>query len=231
MRFPQGFMGRKKAHRYNEVESFPNVIKIFPGDDSVFEKMEKLRQTIAGFEDNIILELGCGKGEYTIGLAERHPDRYIIGIDVKSDRIWRGAKTAVEAGLFNVFFARIRIESILDFFQENTVDEIWIPFPDPQKGESKGNERKRLTSERFLDIYRKILKPGGSVHLKTDDDGLYHYSKDAIAASGASLILHTDDLYNCGHPDLPDSSTEIKTTFEKKYLQKSKTIKYINFSF
>lgn len=224
-------MARKKAHRYNEVETFPNVIKIYPGDESVFEKMEKLRQAIAGFEDNIILELGCGKGEYTLGLARKHPDRYVIGIDVKSDRIWRGAKNASEEGLYNVFFARIRIESIPDFFHENTVDEIWIPFPDPQTGESSGNARKRLTSERFMDIYRKILKPGGSVHLKTDDDGLYHYSRDVIAATGACLLSHTEDLYSCECPDLPECSTAIQTTFEKKYLGKSRKIKYINFSF
>lgn len=224
-------MGRKKAHRYNEVESFPNVIKIFPGDESIHQKNIRLKETIAGFEDNIILELGCGKGEYSIGLARKHPDRYVIGIDVKSDRIWRGAKTAIDEGLGNVFFARIRIESILEYFAEETVSEIWIPFPDPQSGENKGNVRKRLTSEKFLSIYRKILKPGGTVHLKTDDDGLYHFSKDVILENGALLLTHTDDLYNDDKVEVPESSRDIQTTFERKFLKKSKKIKYISFSF
>jgi len=224
-------MGRKKALRYDDVYNFQNVIKIFPGDDSISENMERLKQKISNFEDNIILELGCGKGEYTLGLARRHPERIIIGIDIKSDRIWRGATNALEEGLYNAFFARIRIESILDFFQENTVDEIWIPFPDPQNGESKGNIRKRLTSEKFLEIYKKILKPGGSVHLKTDDDSLYHFSKESVVSNGACLLSHTDDLYNDDSMDISKSCIEIQTTFEKKYLKKAKKIKYINFTF
>ncbi|WP_027357885.1 tRNA (guanosine(46)-N7)-methyltransferase TrmB [Desulforegula conservatrix] len=224
-------MGRKKAHRYDDVYNFPNVIKIFPGDDSISENMERLKQKISDFEDNIIIELGCGKGEYTLGLARRYPERFIIGIDIKSDRIWRGATNAIQEGLYNAFFARIRIESILDFFHENTVDEIWIPFPDPQSGESKANIKKRLTSEKFLEIYRKILKPGGSVHLKTDDDNLYHFSKESALNSGASLIYHTDDLYNNNFYNISDSCIEIQTTFEKKYLKKEKKIKYINFTF
>lgn len=224
-------MGRKKAYRYDDVYNFPNVIKIFPGDDSISEKIERLKKQISDFENNIILELGCGKGEYTLGLARRYPERFIIGIDIKSDRIWRGATNAIQEGLYNAFFARIRIESILDFFNENTVDEIWIPFPDPQSGESKASIRKRLTSEKFLEIYRKILKPGGSVHLKTDDDNLYHFSKESVLNSGAFLISHTYDLYNDNSLNISKTCTDIQTTFEKKYLKKDKKIKYINFTF
>jgi len=225
-------MVRKKAHRYDDVENFPNVIKIFPGDNSIFEKMERLKQKISGFEDNIILELGCGKGEYSIGLAKKYPDKYVIGIDIKSDRIWRGATNALEEGLFNVFFARIRVESILEFFSEKTVNEIWIPFPDPQNGESRGNIRKRLTSDMFLEIYKKILKPLGSVHLKTDDDNLYKYSKENAMSNGASLLSYTDDLYNnYKSVGIHESSTEIQTTFEKKYLKDSRKIKYLSFNF
>lgn len=224
-------MGRKKSIRYDEVESFQNVIKIMPGDDSAPEKMDRLRNTITGFRDNIILELGCGKGEYTLGLARKYPDMHVVGIDIKSDRIWRGAKIAFEEGLHNAFFARIRIESILEFFKEKTVDEIWIPFPDPQSGESKGSMRKRLTSERFLEIYRRILKPGGSVHLKTDDEGFYDFSRESVVNSGAYLISHTDDLYNTDSIHISESCIQIQTTFEKKYLNKSKKIRYLNFSF
>lgn len=224
-------MARQKSIRYDEVESFQNVIKIMPGDDSASEKMKRLKNKILGFEDKIILELGCGKGEYTLGLARKHPDKFVIGIDVKSDRIWRGAKTALDEGLCNAFFARIRIESIVDFFNEKTVDQIWIPFPDPQSGESKGSIRKRLTSDRFLEIYKKILKPNGSVHLKTDDDNLYNFSKEAVTDYGAFLLSHTDDLYKCESNDIPESCKDIQTTFEKKYLKRLKKIKYIGFTF
>ncbi len=225
-------MARKKSHRYNEVMTFSNVIKMFPDDNDSSENTVRFKNIISDFDNNTILELGCGKGEYTIGLGRIFSDRLVMGIDIKSDRIWKGAKAALEEELSNVFFARMRIENIADFFAENSVDEIWIPFPDPQTGKSENNIRKRLTSDRFLEIYRKIVKPGGMIHLKTDDYDFYNYSKDSVLSNGASLLNYTDDLYKCGYEETSCKySASIQTTYEKKYIAGSKKIEYLNFTF
>ncbi len=174
----------------------------------------------------IVLELACGKGEYTVNLARLFPDKNFIGVDYKGNRIWRGAKTAIEDGIHNVGFLRIQIENLIDYFGPGEIDEIWITFPDPQPQLSR--ERKRLTSSRFLVMYHPLLKPGGVVHLKTDNDGLHQYTADKIAELGLPLHARTEDLYHSEHAD---EVLSIKTYYEKKYLKDNKNINYLKFSF
>lgn len=215
-------MGKDKLRRFAEIATFDNVIELESG--------KPLKGNWAGqqFKNNhpLILELGCGKGEYTVNLARLYPDKNFIGIDYKGNRIWRGAKTAIEENIPNVAFLRIQIENLLDYFSDQEVDEIWITFPDPQPQVSR--EKKRLTSPRFLEKYKQILKKGASVHLKTDSDLLYAYTCEKISELGLITHVQTDDLYNSG---LSDEVLSIKTYYEKKYLAHNKNINYLKFSF
>lgn len=219
-------MAKKKLMKYAAVEKLPNVIMTEITDYERLKIDKSWDRTWFKKEQEITLELGCGKGEYTINLAKKFPERNFIGVDLKGDRMWHGAQRALEEGLDNVLFLRIRIEFLADFFPENSISEAWITFPDPYS--KKLNGRKRLTSKRFLDIYRKILKEGSRVHLKTDDDTLYHFSRESILENSAHLIEYTDDLYNAPVED--EILTTIQTTYEKRYLAQSKTIKYLMFS-
>ena len=176
--------------------------------------------------DPLVLELACGKGEYTVNLARLFPKKNFIGIDYKGNRIWRGAKDALEFGVTNVGFLRIQIETILDYFAPGEVDEIWITFPDPQPQLSR--EKKRLTSPRFLEKYKQLLKPGGFVNLKTDNDDLHAYTAEKIAELNLRLHIKTEDLY---HSEFADEVLSIKTYYEKKYLKENKNINYLKFSF
>lgn len=177
-------------------------------------------------DNPVVLELACGKGEYTVNLARLFPEKNFIGIDYKGNRIWRGAKTAIEDNIHNVGFLRIQIENLLDYFGPGEIDEIWITFPDPQPQLSR--EKKRLTSSRFLVMYHPLLKPGGIIHLKTDNDGLHAYTADKIAELGLKQHIRTEDLYNSPHAD---EVLSIKTYYEKKYLKDNKNINYLKFSF
>jgi tRNA (guanine-N7-)-methyltransferase len=177
-------------------------------------------------EQPIILELACGKGEYTVNLAKLFPDKNFIGIDYKGNRIWRGAKTAIEEGIDNVGFLRIQIETILDHFEKDEVSEIWITFPDPQPQDSR--EKKRLTNPVFLERYKHILVPEGIMHLKTDNDGFYAYTIEQIELQSLPKIKETTDLY---HSDLVDDVLSIKTYYEKKYLAEDKNINYVQWKF
>ena len=179
-----------------------------------------------GNNNPIVLELACGKGEYTVNLAKLFPQKNFIGIDYKGNRIWRGAKTALEEGIDNVGFLRIQIETILEHFEENEVDEIWITFPDPQPQDSR--EKKRLTNPKFLERYQYIMKPDGLMHLKTDNDGFYAYTLDQIDVLGLTKEAQTDDLY---HSELVDDVLSIKTYYEKKYLAHNKNINYVRWTF
>ncbi|WP_276364221.1 tRNA (guanosine(46)-N7)-methyltransferase TrmB [Daejeonella sp. H1SJ63] len=215
-------MGKDKLRRFAEIATFDNVIELENG------KPLKGNWAKQQFKNNmpLILELGCGKGEYTVNLAKLYPDKNFIGIDYKGNRIWRGAKTAIEENIPNVAFLRIQIENLLDYFSEDEVDEIWITFPDPQPQISR--EKKRLTSPRFLEKYKSILKNGGPVHLKTDSDLLYAYTSEKIKELGLIAHIQTDDLYASA---LPDEVLSIKTYYEKKYLAHNKNINYLKFSF
>jgi tRNA (guanine-N7-)-methyltransferase len=215
-------VGKDKLRRFAEVNTFSNVLQLDAG--APFKG-----QWNTGFFKNtnpVVLELACGKGEYTVNLATLFPDRNFIGIDYKGNRIWRGAKTALEEGVNNVGFLRIQIETILDYFAPGEVDEIWITFPDPQPQISR--EKKRLTSQRFLDKYKLLLKPGGFINLKTDNDGFHAYTAGKITTTNLNLHIKTEDLYNSVYAD---EVLSIKTYYEKKYLKENKNINYLKFSF
>lgn len=215
-------MGKDKLRRFAEIETFSNVLQLDAG------KQYQGNWASHFFKNNhpVVLELACGKGEYTVNLARMFPDKNFIGIDYKGNRIWRGAKSALEEGVNNVGFLRIQIENLLDYFAPGEVDEIWITFPDPQPQISR--EKKRLTSPRFLNKYKHILKNGGYVNLKTDNDGLHDYTAEKIGE--LELVLHakTEDLY---HSPYADDVLNIKTYYEKKYLKDNKNINYLKFSF
>lgn len=171
----------------------------------------------------VTLELGCGKGEYTVGLARRFPERNFIGIDIKGARMWSGATQARDLQLSNVAFLRTGIELLDCFFVSGEVDEIWITFPDPQMKKV----RKRLTSTRFMELYRKVLRPGGTINLKTDSPFLYTYTREMVLLN--SLPLHSDsaDLY--AEAGLQGTLTEIRTHYERQWLDRGLTIKYLSF--
>ena len=177
-------------------------------------------------ENPIVIELGCGRGEYTVSLAERHPEKNFIGIDWKGARLWRGAKTSFDNKMPNVAFLRIMILNIGNFFSTDEISEIWITFPDPQPQQSR--ERKRLTSPRFLDLYKQFLKSGGDIHLKTDNKGFYDYTLEVIEENKLKKKYSTDDLY---HSDAVNEILEIKTTYEKIFLEQGSKICYLKFSY
>lgn len=215
-------MGKDKLRRFAEVATFSNVLELDAGK-------EQKGQWSSGFFKNdspVVLELACGKGEYSVNLARMFPQKNFIGVDYKGNRIWRGAKTALEENVTNVAFLRIQIENILDYFAQGEVDEIWITFPDPQPQLSR--EKKRLTSPRFLEKYREVLKKGGCINLKTDNDGLHAYTAEKIDELGLKLHIRTEDLY---HSPYADEVLSIKTYYEKKYLNDNKNINYLRFSF
>ena len=176
-------------------------------------------------EHPIVLELACGKGEYAVNLAKMFPQKNFIGIDLKGNRIWRGARTGVDEGISNLAFLRIQIEDIVDYFGTDEVDEIWITFPDPQPQESR--EKKRLTYPGFLAKYKHFLKLDGKVNLKTDNDGLYQYTVDMVEELGLSCFKKTDQLYKS---EFYDEVLSIKTHYERIYLKHDKNINYIQFS-
>lgn len=215
-------MGKDKLRKFAEINTFPNVYQLEAG------KVLKGKWAKDHFKNDhpIVVELACGKGEYAVNLAKLFPEKNFIGVDLKGNRIWRGAKTGVEEGISNLAFLRIQIEDLLDYFGEKEIDEIWITFADPQPQISR--ERKRLTSPFFLSKYKVLLRDGGKINLKTDNDGLYGYTKEKVAE--LELLTHkdTDHLYQS---DLVDEVLSIKTHYENIYLKKDKNINYIQFSF
>lgn len=174
-------------------------------------------------DNPITLELACGRGEYTVDLAERHPEKNFIGVDIKGARMYQGAKYAVDNQLSNAAFLRTRIEAIEEFFDLGEVDEIWITFPDPFLKESKAN--RRLTHAFFIEKYRQFLKPGGHIHLKTDSRPLYEFTLTEIERiPNLDLIQHAPNIYS---GDLPQPDLDIKTYYEKKHLERGLQITYI----
>ena len=215
-------MGKDKLRRFAEIDTFSNVKQLDAGKPF----KSKWAQEFFKKDNPVVLELACGKGEYTVSLGRLFPQKNFIGIDYKGNRIWRGAKTALEEDVNNVGFLRIQIEMILDYFGDGEVDEIWITFPDPQPQLSR--EKKRLTSPRFLEKYKQILKPCGCVNLKTDNDDFYVYTTEKITEHGLKLHIKTEDLYRS---EFADDVLSIKTYYEKKYLKNNKNINYLKFSF
>lgn len=175
----------------------------------------------------VILELACGGGDYTVALAQRFPEAVVVGVDIKGSRMWWGARRAAELGLPNAKFLRTQIERLADYFEEGEVDEIWITFPNPHP--TLGNAKRRLTSRRFLEIYKKLLKPGGLLHLKTDDAGLYAFTLETLPLEGFTVEVAMPDVYGASERgEAVDAIlTEVQTQYEKRYLKVGRKIKYV----
>lgn len=221
-------MGSKnKLKRFKENESFGNVIQ--PVRDELVKQQFALKGAwnSAFFKNNnlLVLELGCGKGEYTVALAQQYPDKNFVGIDIKGARFWRGAKTAVETQLNNVAFLRTQIELIEFAFGNNEVDEIWITFPDPQIKYKR--TKHRMTNMEFLERYKRILKPDGIVNLKTDSEFMHGYTLGLLHGLGHEILYANHDVYN--NHGSPDEVTSIQTFYEGQYLKQNKPITYIKF--
>lgn len=215
-------MGKDKLRKFAEIDTFPNVYQLDEG------KELKGKWASQHFKNNnpVILELACGKGEYSVGLAKMFPNKNFIGIDLKGNRIWRGARTGVDEGISNLAFLRIQIEDIVDYFGEHEIEEIWITFPDPQPQDSR--EKKRLTYPGFLDKYKTFLRPGGKINLKTDNDGLHQYTVETVKNLNLTCHKRTEELYKS---EYADAVLSIKTHYERIYLKHDKNINYIQFSF
>jgi len=208
------------------METFERVFQ--PGFDEVFNTdfylKGKWAKEVFKNENPIVLELGCGKGEYTVGLSEIYPGRNFIGMDIKGARIWKGARTANEQELRNVAFVRTRIEFIESVFARDEVSEIWITFPDPQL--KKRRNKKRLTGARFLNHYRKLLVNNGTIHLKTDNDTLYRYTEAIVEHNGLEKTASTGDLYQSA---FLNRELSIRTYYERQFLEEGSNINYIAF--
>ena len=219
-------MGKDKLKRFAENKTFACFV------EPEFEQMFRTDHPLKGnwhrdffHNDNpIVLELGCGKGEYTVALAQRNPDKNFIGIDIKGARMWRGAKTATESGMTNVAFLRTRIEFINSFFEQSEVSEIWITFPDPQLKTRRA--KKRLTSPIFLEYYAKLLSEEGWINLKTDSQHLYNYTQAVISQFDLPCEVANNDIYGSGYAD---EVLSVKTAYETVYLQRGLPITYTRF--
>jgi tRNA (guanine-N7-)-methyltransferase len=216
---------KNKLKRFRDNDSFENVIQ--PSRQEILKGFEfKGRwNTIFSNPNPIVLELGCGKGEYTLALAERYPEKNFIGIDIKGARLWRGAKTALENKLPNVRFLRMNIELIDAVFDESEVSEIWITFPDPQIKYKR--TKHRLTNIHFLDRYKKILDGDGLVHLKTDSEFLHGYTLGLLQGLDKEIVYSNNDVYR--QSGSPAVVTEVQTFYESQYLEMGKPITYLSF--
>lgn len=218
-------MGKNKLQRYAENKVLQNVFEHVEFADRSFPYKGTWAEEVFGNRNPIIVELACGKGEYTTSLAERFPDKNFIGIDIKGDRIWKGAKRAIGQNLENVRFLRCFIDHLDQFFGKGEVSEFWITFPDPFL--KKSNAKKRLTSPKFLSIYRKIAAESATVHLKTDSERLFRFTESVIEDQQLPVIQRFDDLYGEGPVD---DLLSIKTYYEKKHLAAGRSIHFISFS-
>ena len=221
-------MGSKnKLKRFRENETFSNVVQ--PTREEVtngeFPYKGKWQKDFFKNDKPLVLELGCGKGEYSVGLAKMHPERNYLGIDIKGARFWRGAKTALEENLDNVGFLRSQIELIDHLFEEGEVDEIWITFPDPQIKYKR--TKHRMTNTEFLQKYKKILKPGGTVNLKTDSEFMHGYTLGLLHGEGHEILHANHDVYKNDYS--PKEVIGLQTFYEKQYLEQGKPITYIKF--
>ena len=225
-------MAKKKLQHFAEMKTFNCVFE--PDNETMtggnFYMKGNWHRDYFKNDNPITLELGCGKGEYTIALAGMYPNRNFIGIDIKGARMWRGAKTVEKSQMKNVAFLRMKIEFITSFFAPGEVDEIWLTFSDPQPRDRKGS--KRLTAARFLEKYAGILTPHGSVHVKTDSDLLYRETMKTIREEAHKPIIHAEDIYGKDHNrfSLPQREIlSVKTFYENKFLAENEKIKYIHF--
>ncbi|MBQ9439180.1 MAG: tRNA (guanosine(46)-N7)-methyltransferase TrmB [Paludibacteraceae bacterium] len=222
-------MSKNKLAKFAEMATFSNVIEspakgadLFTTDANIKGNWHK--QVFHNINP-IVVELGCGRGEYSVGLARKKHDTNFIGVDIKGARMYHGAKKALEEGLGNVVFLRTNIEFIERFFAADEVSEIWLTFCDPQMKKAT----KRLTSSFFLQRYRSIMKDGGIVHLKTDSPFLFTYTDELVRLNALPVIQRTQDLYADKNLELPESLRTIQTYYEQQWLSRGKTIKYIAF--
>ena len=222
-------MSKGKLAKFADMERYENVFQ-YPYsviDNVPFEMKGKWRETFFKNNNPIVLELGCGKGEYTVELAKLYPDTNFIGVDIKGARMWTGATMALNQGLKNVAFLRTNIEIIDRFFQKDEVSEIWLTFSDPQMK----NPRKRLSSTFFLERYRKFLVNNGTIHLKTDSNFLFTYTTYMVGHNKLPLLFHTTDLYHQeGIDDTTKQILSIQTYYEKMWIERGLNIKYMKFS-
>ncbi len=221
-------MGSKnKLKRFRENDTFDNVFQ--PSRSDLVDKTYPLKGNwnTNFFKNNnpIVLELGCGKGEYSVALAKKYPNKNFIGIDIKGARFWRGAKTAIEDKMQNVAFIRTQIELVEYVFAQNEVDEIWITFPDPQIKYKR--TKHRMTNATFLKRYKNILKPGGTINLKTDSEFMHGYTLGLLHGAGHNVLYANNDVYK--QEGSPDEVTQVQTFYENQYLEVNKPITYIKF--
>ena len=219
-------MSKNKLKRFADMVAYSNVIA--PKFEEVFRTDFRLKgrwaEEVFGNHNPLVLELGCGKGEYTVALARKYSEKNFIGVEIKGARIWVGATDALQNHLTNVVFLRTRIEFITSCFAAGEVSEIWLTFPDPQPQQSRDN--KRLTSPRFLQSYRDIMQPGGIIHLKTDSNDLFEYTCNIVKLNNLHILDCTDDLYHSG---CTDDILSVQTYYEKMFMDKGVSIKYLKF--
>jgi tRNA (guanine-N7-)-methyltransferase len=218
-------MSRKKLVRFKANEENPNVVQ---EGKPIFEEIKgQWRARQFQNQNPLVVELACGRGEFTVGLARVFPHQNFIGVDIKGSRIWKGSSTATEEGLENVAFLRTQIQLLDKFFDQGEIDELWITFPDPFPRD--GDEKRRLTSDRFLDMYKPLLKSRGTVHFKTDNTGLFDFSLNLVQSRKDIEVLgHTHDFYQS---EWKDDHFGIQTRYEKMFSEKGEKIKYLKFRF
>ena len=218
-------MGKNKLAKFADMDEFPHVFQVSSHalrEGQNFDMKGRWNELFFYNNNPIVLELGCGKGEYTVGLGRLYPDKNFIGVDIKGARLWTGAKESFEAGMKNVAFLRTNIEMIHHFFAENEVSEIWLTFPDPQMKKVT----KRLTATNFMSSYQQFVKPNGLIHLKTDSNFMFTYTCEMVKANQYPVIFSSDNLYAS---NLQDPILGIKTYYEQQWLDRGLTIKYIQF--
>lgn len=221
-------MAKDKLRKFAEINNYSHVIQ--PKREKLLEDFElkgKWNKNFFEEDQPLVIELGCGKGEYTVGLAQKFPEKNFLGIDIKGARIWKGATTVQALEMKNAGFLRSQIELVDHAFGENEVDEIWITFPDPQIKFKR--TKHRLTHPDFLAKYRMILKPGGTVHLKTDSEFLYGYTLGILQNENATIEIANHDIYHPDTKDLPSYLYEIQTHYENLFLKEGKKITYLKF--
>ncbi|MFT2007714.1 tRNA (guanosine(46)-N7)-methyltransferase TrmB [Pontibacter sp. 13R65] len=217
-------MSRSKLKKFSEIAERENVLE--EGNELYGHLGGKWDEIHFENTNPIVVEIGCGRGEYTLGMARLFPDKNFIGVDIKGARLWKGSTIAIEEGLENVSFLRTYVEQISDQFAAGEVSEVWITFPDPRPKDR--DIKRRLTSPRFLALYKHILKPDGIVHLKTDNLGLFEYTLEVLQEAPIKNLISTTDLYQS---ELQEHTMGIYTKYEKQYLQEGVPIKYLQFKF
>lgn len=218
-------MSRKKLVRFAQNEANPNVIQ---AGKPLFETIKGNWHEVQFQNQNpIVVELACGRGEFTVGLGREYPEQNFIGVDIKGSRIWKGSSTATAEGLANVAFLRTQIQNLDQFFAEGEISELWITFPDPFPRD--GDEKRRLTSPKFLDMYKPMIKENGLVHFKTDNTGLFDYTLELVKSrEDIEILAFTHDFYQS---EMREDHHGIKTRYEKMFSDKGEKIKYLKFRF